>query len=151
MFMSPETYRQLLVPLHTRIVKECKELDIIPIQHTCGKADLIVQEMIDEGNHGWNAVQSTNDIETIIEKHGDEFVIIGGYNTTGAPGLEDVSEEDARAETRRCLETYAKYGKGYVFSGFVMMSGGADANPFLSPANMAITDEFMKFRAEQTA
>ena len=151
LFMSPDTYRTLLKPLHTKMANACKELGIIPVQHTCGKADLLVPDMIDEGCDGWSAVQATNDIEAIIQQYGDKFVIIGGYNSNGAPGLETATEPEVRAEVRRCMESYGKYRKGYIFFGMVCLSGGADANPFMDARNMAITDEFMKCRAEQTA
>ena len=151
MFMSPETYRALIMPNHIRLVQACKELGIIPVQHTCGRADLIVEEMIEEGNHAWNAVQSQNDLEGIIEKHGDHFVLMGGYNTTGAPGQPFATEEMVRAEVRRCIETYGKYGKGYVFSGLVLTELNPD-NPFdMGPMNAVIVDEFQKIRAEKTA
>lgn len=153
LFMSPQTYRDMIKPLHTKIAHACIDEGIIPIQHTCGKADVIVQDMIDEGHAGWNAVQSTNDIEDIIEKHGDEFVIIGGYNSNAGPGLPTATEAEVRAEVRRCMDTYGKYGKGYIFMGFVLTAFDPDAPPandmFGSPLNGFIVDEFLKIRAEQ--
>lgn len=150
-FMSPDTYRQLIMPLHTRTVNACRELGIIPIQHTCGKADLIVQEMIEEGNAGWSAVQPTNDIAGIIEKYGDEFVIIGGYDSNGAPGMWNAPEEVARAEVRRCFAEYAKYGKGYIFFGMVVDPVNPNDPTDFGKLNPIIVDEFLKCRAEQTA
>jgi uroporphyrinogen-III decarboxylase len=151
MTISLDTYRSLIKPLHTKIVDACKELGIIPVQHTCGKADVIVQDMIDEGNEAWHAVQATNDIEDIIQKHGDYFVIMGGYNSNGAPGMENASEDVVRAEVRRCMDTYAKYGKGYIFMGMVMSTFNPE-NPFdMGPLNGVIIDEFLKIRAEQEA
>ena len=151
LFMSPETYRTLIKPLHIRIVNACKELGIIPIQHTCGKADELIQDMVDEGNDGWHSVQSTNDVAGIIEKYGDEFVLIGGYNTTGAPGLETASEEEVRAEVRRCFAEYGKYGKGYIFSGLVVTTLDP-ANPmYMGPLNDVINEEAAIIRAEMSA
>ena len=151
LFMSPDTYRALIKPQHTRIVAACKELGIIPVQHTCGKADVIVQDMIDEGNDGWHAVQATNEIESIIEKYGDKFVIMGGYNSNGAPGLATATEDEVRTEVRRCMEVYGRYGYGYIFFGMVLTPMDP-ANPFdMGPLNAVITDEFMKIRAEQEA
>jgi len=151
LFISPDLYRALLKPLHTRMCDAAKELGMIPVQHTCGRADLLVQDMIDEGCHGWDAVQSQNDLVGIIEEHGDHFVLFGGYNTTGAPGQPFATEEMVRAEVRRCMETYAKYGKGYVFGGLVLTIMDP-TNPFdMGPMNAVIMDEFQKCRAEQVA
>lgn len=151
LFMSPDTYRKLIKPFHTRMVKEANELGMMAIQHTCGKADLLVEDMIDEGNDGWGAVQAQNDLAGIIEKYGDKFVLIGGYDTTGPTGQLDCTEEMARAETRRCMEEYGKFGKGYVFTGMVMTGRDDNDQPIDSPANAALFDEFFKIRAEQTA
>ncbi|MDR2956793.1 MAG: hypothetical protein LBU61_01240 [Coriobacteriales bacterium] len=151
LFMSPDTYRALIKPLHVKFVKACQELGIIPVQHTCGKADLLVQDMIDEGNHAWNAVQSQNDLEGIIEAHGDHFVLMGGYNTTGTPGQPYATEDEVRAEVRRCIETYGKYGKGYVFSGLVLTALNPADPMDMGAMNNIIIDEFLKIRAEKEA
>ncbi|MCL1802026.1 MAG: hypothetical protein FWG30_00065 [Eubacteriaceae bacterium] len=143
LFMAPETYRSLIKPLHTKLCNAAKEFGMIPIQHTCGKADSLVQDMIDEGAAGWHAVQATNDIEDIISKHGDEFVIIGGYNSNGPPGQPTATEDEIRAEVRRCMDSYAKHGKGYVFSGMIVNSVGRD-----NSNNETIADEFSKIRSQ---
>ncbi|MDR2957662.1 MAG: hypothetical protein LBU61_05730 [Coriobacteriales bacterium] len=151
LFMSPGTYRDLIKPLHTRMVNAVKELGLFAVQHTCGKADLIVEDMIDEGNDGWGAVQPTNDIAGIIEKYGDKFVLIGGYNTNFGPGLPTATEEEARAEVRRCMEEYGKYGKGFIFMGMIMTALDPADPMAMNPVNGAIFDEFFKIRAEKTA
>ncbi|MDR0458869.1 MAG: hypothetical protein LBG68_00175 [Coriobacteriales bacterium] len=151
LFMSPESYQTLLKPLHTRMVKACNELGVIAIQHTCGKADLLVQDMIDEGCAGWSAVQATNNIEEIIQNYGDKFVIIGGYNSNAGPGLPTATEPEVRAEVRRCLDSYGKYRKGYIFFGMVLMPVNPDDPTDQGPMSAVIIDEFMKIRAEQTA
>jgi len=49
----------------------------------------------------------------------DKLSIIGGYDNNGQPGRPDATEEDARAEVRRCYAEYGKY-KGYMFFGVRM-------------------------------
>jgi len=151
LFMSPETYRALIKPLHKRMADACWEEGVIPIQHTCGKSDAIVQDMIDEGNAGWNAVQATNDIEGMIEKHGDEFTLIGGFNSNGPPGQLTATEDEVRAEVRRCVNTYGKYGKGYIFSGGIVASIDEENPTQVYKGNLWIIDEFKKIRAENEA
>jgi len=146
LFMSPDTYRAMIKPLQTRLVEASNELGMIPVQHTCGRADVIVQDMIDEGNHAWHAVQAQNDIEGILEKHRDYFVIMGGYNTTGAPGQPFATEEMVRAEVRRCLDTYGKYGKGYIFFGMVLTQLDPTNPMDMGPMNAVMNDEFLKYR-----
>jgi hypothetical protein len=61
-------------------------------------------------------VQPSNDITSLLEKHGDRLAIIGGYDTQGFPGREEATEEEVKTEVRRCFCEYAKH-KGYVFFG----------------------------------
>lgn len=148
LFMSPETYRALLKPLHTRFAEAVKECDIIPIQHTCGKVDLIIDDMVETGTAGWHAVQPTNDIEGIIERYGDRFTIIGGYNSNGLPGLEDAPEDVIRAEVRRCMESYGRFGKGFILLPLLVRSGStSDLNSLIASSGIAY-DEALKIRKE---
>lgn len=117
LFMSPAAYRELIKPVHKRMNDAVKALGMIPIQHTCGKADIIVEDMIDTGAAAWTSVQPTNDIEGILKKHGHEFCIIGGYDSNGLPGRADASFEIIEQEVQRDYETYGKY-QGYIFFGF---------------------------------
>lgn len=117
LFMSPESYRKLIKPVHTKMCKAIKDLGMIPIQHTCGKADIIVEDMIETGAAAWTSVQPTNDIEGILQKYGDRFAIMGGYDSNGAPGMLDASPEIIEKEVQRCYETYGKYNS-FIFFGF---------------------------------
>jgi hypothetical protein len=72
--------------------------------------------MIDCGYVAWTSVQPTNDIPSVLTKYGDKLALIGGYNTNGRPGSPDATDDDVRAEVRRCFEEYGKYN-GYVFWG----------------------------------
>ncbi|MDR2519779.1 MAG: hypothetical protein LBC69_01810 [Eubacteriaceae bacterium] len=146
LFMSPKAYRQLIKPLHKKMCQTAIDCGIIPIQHTCGHAEAILDDMIDEGAAAWHAVQPTNDIEEIVQKYGDRFTVIGGYDSNGAPGYESASEEEIRAEVRRCLDTYGKYGKGFIFAGFLLTSVNyADQ---AAPSSI-MADEVMKYRKER--
>lgn len=116
-FMSPDCYRKLIKPAHTKINKAVREMGMIPIQHTCGKADSLVKDFIETGVAAWTSVQPSNDICGILEKYGDRFCIMGGYDSNGIPGQPDASDEVVDAECRRCCDTYGKY-PGYIFFGF---------------------------------
>jgi uroporphyrinogen-III decarboxylase len=122
LFMSPASYRKLIKPQHKRICDACKKLGMIPAQHTCGKAEDIVEDIIDVGAAAWSSVQPSNDIAGLLKKYGDKLSFEGGYNTIGAPGYENVSPEEIEAEIRRCFSEYGKH-KGYMFMGFLMKTG----------------------------
>lgn len=147
LFMSPEIYRKLIKPHHKRLVDAIWNEGIYPVQHTCGKSDSIVEDMIDIGAAAWSSVQANNDIVGIIEKYGDVFTLNGGFNMNGAPGLLSASEEEVRAETRRCLETYGKYGKGFIFTGIVVKPGSPQELDKMFDSMIPIIDEVKKARA----
>lgn len=120
-FMSPSAYRELIKPLHKKLNDAVKDYGMIPAQHTCGKADALIEDFIDTGAAVWTSVQPTNDIEEILKKYGKKICLSGGYNTNGAPGRTDATDEMVREEVRRCMDTYGKY-PGYIFFGFRMMN-----------------------------
>jgi len=145
LFMSPKAYHELIFPLHKRMCDTALECGILPIQHTCGHAELVVEDMIGEGNAAWHSIQPTNDLETLIPKYAGKFCFMGGYNSNGEPGYEFASEEVIREEVRRCYNVYGQFGTGYIFSG-----GGLNQsdNPDPMRVAMIIGDEFMKLRKE---
>lgn len=118
LFMSPEMYRELVKPHHKRFAQACIERGIIPIYHCCGHAEEIVEDMIDCGWAAWSSVQISNDIEGLLEKYGDRFGFIGGFDSNGPVAREGASPEAVDAEVKRCLDTYGRYHRGYCFFGF---------------------------------
>lgn len=142
-FMSPDTYRELIKPLHKRINDAAKSYGMIPVQHTCGKADALIEDFIDTGAAAWTSVQPTNDIIGILKKYGDKICLIGGYNTNGLPGQADSSEEIVKKEVRRCLDTYGPL-RGYMFFGFKLTNS---LDPMETLKNlMPIIQESMAYR-----
>lgn len=121
LFISPDTYRTLVKPHHKRLNDAVKDLGMIPIYHCCGKAESLVEDFIDCGYEAWTSVQPTNDIASILENYGDRFALLGGYNTTGRPGMADATEDEVKTEVRRCFEEYGHY-QGYCFFGFKIVN-----------------------------
>ncbi|MBE5970406.1 MAG: hypothetical protein E7242_09270 [Lachnospiraceae bacterium] len=121
-FVSPETFRQVIKPHHKRFAQECIKRNVIPIYHCCGKAEDLIEDMIDCGWAAWTSVQPTNDIEKLIQTYGDKIGIIGGFDSTGSPAMEDSSVDDVEKEVIRCIENYGKYHKGYCFFGFLLVN-----------------------------
>lgn len=143
LFMSPETYRTLIKPHHKRFAQACLDMDILPIYHCCGKAEAIVEDMIDCGWVVWTSVQPSNDICGLIEKYGDRFGFIGGYDSNGKPARINATLEEMHNEVHRCLDTYGKYGKGYAFFGFRYFNS-LDPNAMMQ-AMAPIVEEAMKY------
>ena len=121
LFMSPEAYRYIIKPAHTKMNKAVKDLGMIPIQHTCGLADSLVEDYIETGAEAWTCIQTVNDIAGMLKKYGDHFAFIGGFNMNGAPGRPDSTPEEMAEETERCYKEYG-FSKAYVFMGAKMIA-----------------------------
>lgn len=116
LFMSPETYRTLIMPHHKRLNDAVRNAGMIPILHCCGNAQEAVEDFIASGVEAWTSVQPVNDINGILEKHGDKITLIGGYDTNGAPGHGTSSDEVVYEEVERCLTEYGD-SRSFVFFG----------------------------------
>lgn len=138
LFMSPELYRTLIKPLHKKLNDAIRGHGIYPLVHTCGKCEEIIGDFIEEGSVGWASAQPVNDIVGIQKKYGDKIAVIGGYNTNGRPGQENATEDEMRAEVRRCIDTYAPAGN-FLLMGFCLVNS-LDPDRFLK-AQYPINDE----------
>lgn len=109
-FMSPETYRELIKPLHKQFNDAVRSYDILPSQHCCGKCEVLIPDFIDEGSVSWESAQPMNDIVAIQKQYGDRITVVGGYDSNGVPGQPGVTDEIIEKEVRRMLDTYAPQG-----------------------------------------
>lgn len=121
LFMSPETYRQLIKPPTMRYYDALRAYDIMPIQHTCGYAQDIIEDFIDLGAVAWTPVQPTNDIVGLQKKYGDKITFMGGFDTNGPASRVNATQEEIEAEVRRSIDTYGPQGS-YIFFGFRLIN-----------------------------
>lgn len=146
LFMSPELYRKLIKPQHKKLNNALINFGIIPIQHTCGKADALVKDYIETDAAAWSSVQPTNNINVALDTYGDKICLEGGYNSNGAPGMWDATPELIEKEVIRC---YREYGgkKGYMFWGFITVPS---LDPAVAMKGRALMKEtVLKIRAGQ--
>ena len=120
LFLSHDSYQKLIKPLHKRMNDAAKALGMLPAQHCCGKAEILVQDFIDEGSVAWQCAQCCNDLASVIEKYGDQIVVMGGYDTQGPASQPGATHEMITSEIKRCMDEYAKFGKGYIFLGLIV-------------------------------
>jgi len=139
LFMSPETYREMIKPYQKRIVEAINGVGAIAELHCCGKGDLLVDDWYEIGFRAWNPAQVFNDLEGVKARYGRSFVISGGYDSQSKINTYGAREADVRASIR---ESFARYAPGgaYIFS----TSGMALAHE-LGPEHMGwISDEAQK-------
>ncbi len=111
LFISPDTYTEIVAPQHKRWTDAVRSYGIIPDMHVCGKPELVVPGFIDEGFEAWQIVQQENDIVGLQKEIADKLALIGCWDLQGkwiTPGVKP-SEEELRAKVREAID---KYGPG---------------------------------------
>lgn len=123
LFMSRDTYRRLIKPAHKRLNDAVREYGMLPVMHTCGKCEDIIEDFIDEGAAAWSAAQPMNDISAVLAAARGRFAVMGGFDSNGAPGRMNATTEEIENEVRRCISEYGKY-PNYIFQGFRLLPSG---------------------------
>ncbi|MGI6217667.1 MAG: uroporphyrinogen decarboxylase family protein [Coriobacteriales bacterium] len=144
LFISPDTYREVIKPCHARLAKAITDMGVIFGEHTCGKCEEIVPDYVDFGAKIWTSAQIMNDISGLQERFKGQLVIEGCWNSSGRPGFIDATEEEVRAETRRCLSEYGSKG-GYILRPVIFNERGNSV--IVGDDRLkAVADEWMKYR-----
>ena len=139
LFMSPDTYRELIKPHHKRVYEAARSEGLIIEQHTCGKADALIEDFVELGIDIWQSVQPVNDIEGILRKYSDRLALVGGFDSNGEAAT-TADLEVIRREVRRCYDTYGKYD-GFIFWGFLLM----DDPKAVAPRMQAMMQEGIEY------
>lgn len=139
LFMSPDTYRELIKPHHRRIFEAARNEGLIVEQHTCGKADAIADDLVELGVDIWQSVQPINDMEAVLQKYSDRLALVGGFDSIGE-AARTADPDVIRREVRRCYDTYGKYD-GFVFWGFLLM----DDPKVVAPRMQAMIQEGIEY------
>lgn len=141
LFISPDTYRELIAPQHKRWSDAVRSYGIIPDMHVCGKPEMVVPDFIDEGFEAWQIVQPENDIVKLQEEVGDKLAFIGCWDLQAKwikPG-ETPTEEDLRAKIRETIDAYGPGGNIGIMG--MITNPGVD---FFS-SMMILNDEIIKY------
>ena len=145
LFMSPDTWRELIKPAHAKIVKAVTDRGVIFQQHVCGLAVDLIDDYIEMGATMWHTCQIMNDIPALQEKYRGRMIIEGGWDSSGLPGMISATEDDIRAEVRRNIEEYGRNG-GFILCP-VMMNERGQANVVGDDRLDALMDEYYKYCA----
>jgi uroporphyrinogen decarboxylase len=81
-FMSPQMYRDLIMPGHKKTFDFAHSLDLPVVVHSCGFVEPFVPYMIEAGMDCLQAmeVKAGMDLLRIYEKYGDKIVLMGGMD-----------------------------------------------------------------------
>jgi len=115
-FISPEMFRELLLPLYDDFARLARNRGIPICFHNCGKSGVFFNDLVRIGVSAWEPVQLSNDILEIQKKFGRNLVIGGGWEGRGSLLKPDVTDDEIRESVRVAMDTYAPNG-GYMFAG----------------------------------
>ncbi len=101
-FFSLATCMEMIVPHIKKIVDHCHEKGLWFQQHSCGKNEMLVPAMIEQGVDMW-CPQTMNDVKMLNEKYGDRLM----FGAT-PPVLEpDASDAEIEAAAKAFVADYA--------------------------------------------
>ena len=110
LFLPPDVWRDIIKPLQKEISDTMHELGIFYMHHADCICQPIVTDMVEIGVQLWQGTIAQNDIVEIQRITEGKLPMCGGID---GPKL-DVSyttEEQARAEVRRAIDTYCAAGR----------------------------------------
>lgn len=116
-FFSPEICREMIVPHIKKISDYCHSRNIMFNHHSCGFNQMLVPEMIAEGDDLWYP-QAMNDMDYLVNTYGDRLVI----GVTPPPVAEDSTDEEIEAAARSFVAKYAPSFKEKPIVVFAMMA-----------------------------
>jgi len=140
-FISPETYREFIMPHHDKWAKRGRDRGLPITMHNCGKCESVVDLFVQMGVRSWDPAQTCNDLKGIKAKYGNDLVIAGGWDGRGRLLEADVTEEELRQSVRDTMDAYAP-GGGYVWAGGFLSAVGDEA---AKRKNEILQDEARKY------
>ncbi|HHT16693.1 MAG TPA: methyltransferase [Papillibacter sp.] len=112
LFLPPRIWREIIKPLHTEIVKTAHECGMMFVHHADCICEPIVLDMVEMGIDVWQGVIPQNDIVKIQQVTEGKLAMNGGIDGP-AIDIENITEEEIRAEVRRAIDTYCPAGRFY--------------------------------------
>ena len=108
-FLPPRVWRELIKPLHTEIVKTAHDCGIMFMHHADCVCQPLVLDMLEMGIDVWQGTIPQNDIVEIQRITGGKLPMVGGVDGPKID-IENITEEEIRAEVRRAFDTYCPGG-----------------------------------------
>ena len=81
LLMSPKTWRRVIHPHLSRLVEHYHRAGIPVALHSCGKLELIMDDLIDLGFAAFNIQTNANDFSDFKKRYGRRFRVWGGVST----------------------------------------------------------------------
>lgn len=94
-FFSPDMYRRLLKPYHTKAVKWAHDHGIVAQLHSCGDVRTLVPDILETGVDALNPLEVKAGMDPIALKkqYGDRLLLRGGINAVNWSNTDKIMEE----------------------------------------------------------
>jgi hypothetical protein len=125
-FISPDMYREFLIPLYDRQAKFGRDRGLPISMHNCGKSDVFFDDLVKIGVTMWDPAQTCNDLAGIKKKYGNKLVIAGGWDAQGRLLQDDATYEEIYESVKKQMDLLAP-GGGYCFLGMFLANKGDTA------------------------
>jgi hypothetical protein len=126
-FISPEMYREFLLPHYDRHARFGRDRGIPVAMHNCGHSEAFFEDLTRIGVVQWDPVQLSNDIHGIQARYGRNLVLCGGWEGRGRLLEDDVTEEELRQSVRDAMDQYGQNGGFQIGAGFMVATGDTKA------------------------
>jgi hypothetical protein len=112
-FLPVPVWRDIVKPETQRIYDCMKRRGILINQHSCGKIDPLLPDIVEMGADMLNPCQPVNDLARMKREYGDRICFIGGIDSQFVLQKPGVTREEVEAEVRRRMDELAA-GGGYI-------------------------------------
>lgn len=134
-FISLEMFREILLPVYDRLLKPVRERGVPIAYHNCGKCELFLDDMLEQGVRLWDPAQPMNDLLAIKKKYGKRLALAGGYQWNPPITWPEYNEDEIRQSVYDCIDMFAP-GGGFAFVGVALGRYGDEA---IAHVNQLIT------------
>ncbi|HCT90246.1 MAG TPA: methyltransferase [Lachnospiraceae bacterium] len=112
LFLPPRVWREIIKPLQREIADTIHDCGMIYMHHADCICQPIVTDMVEIGVDIWQGVIAQNDIVEIQRVTEGKLAMCGGIDGPKVD-IENITEEEIRAEVRRAIDTYCPAGRFY--------------------------------------
>lgn len=125
LLVSPELYREMVLPHFAKLIRKFKELGFFVIKHTDGNITDVIEDIIQTGVDCLDPIDPSAglDIGEIKKQYGDRVCLKG--NVDCMKTLTEKSPEEVRSETRECIAK-ASVGGGHILSSSNSLHAGVN-------------------------
>jgi uroporphyrinogen decarboxylase len=112
LLMAPDMWRKFYKPYVKKLIEQAKKYGCVTAVHSCGDIHEIIGDFIEIGVDAVNPIQvnaENMNPESLIGRFGADCVFFGGIDENEI--LQNGTEKEVRAETRRIIDILGKHGR----------------------------------------